>query len=66
MRKTPKFRKNDKPVEAVVKQLDAALKREKSAQQLKMTLKRVRKKLNSLPPHFGPNCNGILRGGGGG
>src|SRR6516165_6755834 len=28
MRKTPKFRKNDKPVEAVVKQLDAALQRD--------------------------------------
>jgi len=61
----PKFRRNDKPVKACVKQLDAALKGEKSAQQLKMTLKRVRQKLNSLPPHFGPSCNGILRGGGG-
>ena len=54
----PKFRRNDKPVKACVKQLDAALKGEKSAQQLKMTLKRVRQKLNSLPPHFDPSCNG--------
>jgi hypothetical protein len=46
---------------AVVKnieaQLDTAMKGNKSAAQLKVTMKRVKAKLGTLPPHFGRGCN---------
>jgi hypothetical protein len=46
---------------AVVKnisaQLDTAVKSNKSAAQLKLTMKSVKTKLGQLPPHFGRGCN---------
>jgi hypothetical protein len=48
--------RRDAAVKKCAAQLDSAINSNKSAAQLKLTMKAVKTKLRTLPPHFGRNC----------